>query len=52
MKQAGVACNIREGSVAVVAIEAILSVVSEEEILKAVVVVITHADALCPAGIE
>src|SRR5208282_6023841 len=43
---------IGEGSVAVVAIESILTEVGDEEILKAVVVVVADADAHRPTGIE
>ena len=49
--QSGLGGHIGEGAVAVIAVEPILSVVGEEEILPAVVVVVAHADALGPAWV-
>src|SRR5271167_167503 len=50
MEQAGLRGHIGEGAVAVVAIELVLAVVSDEEIFEPVVVVVAHADAGGPPG--
>ena len=44
--------HIGESAVAVVAVEDVLSPVSDEQIVEAVVVVIAHANAASPAGLE
>src|SRR5579863_3154728 len=49
-EQAGFASDVCECPIAVVAIENILSPISEEQIVKAIVVVVTDANAACPAG--
>ena len=52
MEQAGLGGHVGKGAVAVVAVEAILAVVGDEEIFKAVVVVVADADALRPSGVR
>ena len=52
MQQPGLSGHVREGPVTVVAIKAVLSVISKEEIFKAVVVVIAYANSLRPACIQ
>jgi hypothetical protein len=52
VKQAGFPGHIGEGAIAVVAIEAILAVIGEKEILEAVVVVVPNANALRPSDID
>ena len=42
--------NVGEGAVAIVVIQNILTVVGDEEVIEAVVVVIADADALSPTG--
>ena len=42
--------DVGEGAVAVVAVEGVLAVVGDEEVVPAVVVVVADADALPPAG--
>ena len=51
LDQAGLLRDIGEGSVAVVAVESVLSVVGDEEIVVAVVVVVANAAGLAPAGL-
>ncbi len=50
MGEAGLGGDVGEGAVAVVAVEDILAVVADEEIVEAVVVVVADAAALAPAG--
>ncbi len=52
MKQTCFLSHVGEGAIAVVAIEAILAVVGEEEILEAVVVVVSDANALRPSDVD
>ena len=48
--QAGLRGDVGEGAVAVVAVEDVLAVVADEEIVPAIVVVVADAAALAPAG--
>ncbi len=50
--EAGLRSDIGECAVAIVAVEAVLAEVSDEEIFEAVVVVVAHADADGPSGID
>jgi hypothetical protein len=51
LDQAGLLGDVGEGAVAVVAIERVLAVVGDEEIVVAVVVVVADAAGLAPAGL-
>jgi hypothetical protein len=51
VQQAGFGRHIGKCAVAVVAVEAVVAVVGEEQVLEAVVVVVADADAHSPAGI-
>ena len=51
-KQAGLFRDVGEGAVAVVAIEPVLAVVGDEEVVEAVVVVVADADAHGPSGLR
>ena len=51
LEQAGLRGDIGEGAVAVVAVEAVLAVVGDEEVFEAIVVVVADADADGPAGV-
>ena len=48
---AGFLADVGESSISVVVIENIFAVVGDEEIFVAIVVVVTDADALSPAGV-
>jgi len=45
VEEAGLGRDVGEGAVSVVAVELVLSVVGDEQVLKAIVVVIAYADA-------
>ncbi len=51
MEEAGFGGDVGEGAVAVVAVEDVLAVVTDEEIVPAVVVVVADAAALAPAAV-
>ena len=47
----GLRGDVGEGAIAIVAVEDVLAVIGDEEIVAAVVVVVADADALSPAGV-
>src|SRR3974390_2635587 len=50
IQQPRLLCYVRESSVPIIAIQAILPEVGAEDIVEAIVVVVAHADAICPAS--
>src|ERR1700733_8441598 len=50
LNQSSLLCYIRKRAVAVVAIERILAVIRDQEIIAAIVVVVAHAAGLAPAS--
>ena len=50
LEEAGLFGDVGEGAVAVVAVEGVLAVVADEEVVPAVVVVVADAAGLAPAG--
>ncbi len=50
LQKAGFGCDICERPVSIVAVENVLTVVADEEIVPAVVVIVAHATALSPAA--
>src|SRR5277367_879622 len=48
---AGFFADVREGAVAIVAIQNIFSVVGDEQVFVTVIVIIADADALAPSGV-
>src|ERR1035438_2421020 len=50
MEQPGFLCDIGEGTVAVVAVENVLSPATDEEIVEAIVIVVAHTNTRCPHG--
>ena len=51
-RQPGSCGHVREGSIAIVAVEDVLSPVGDEQVFEAIIVVVADADAAGPAVFE
>src|SRR5205823_14282296 len=52
LKKAGFLCNVSEGSIAIIVIQHVLTIIGNEQIQEAVVVIVSYTDTLAPTRSE